>query len=462
MPDGKAQDMGVEPQDQSGEVELEVTSLAAGGRGVARHAGLVWFLEGVVPGDRVLARARRLHARHVEGRLLALIEPSPRRRAPPCPLAGTCGGCPWMGLGETDQRSFKRRLVQDAIDRIAAVRLEVEEPIPSPEALGYRNRLELTLGRDAQGRPALGLHPVDPEARGLVDVGRCLVQREPANRVLDTLRAHLLGRAEEWIDAAPRGDPFRVLLRASALTGEVLVVVRETVRPFPGITDLVAALARAHPELVGVVRLRARPGRRGGARATAVWGRDWIRERIGSTIFRLPAASFVQANPTAAERLLDLVRELCGPVAGLSLLELYGGVGSFGLELARQGASVTVCEADPAAVRCGEAAAREAGRATVRFVRSDVSRFLSQAPSAGAFDLVLANPPRTGLGRGVAAAIAGLAPRRIVLVSCDPATLARDLRQLSRAGWIPRRAVPVDLFPQTAHIETVVALERGP
>ena len=452
-PDEKAQDMGV---------ELEVTALGAGGRGVARHEGLVWFIGGTVPGDRVLAQPRRLRARHVEGRLLALIEPSPRRRAPPCPLQVSCGGCPLMGLDEADQRSLKRRLVQDAIDRIAGVRLEVEPPIPSPQALGYRNRLELTLGRAGSGGPAIGLHAADPEARALVDVDRCLLQGDGANRVLGTLRRLLLARAPAWVEISPRGgDPFRILLRTSSQTGEVLVVVRETTVPFPGIEALAAELVAAHPEVVGVVRLCAQAGRRGGARAVGVWGRSSLEERIGHHLFRMPAASFVQANPGAAERLLDLVRELSGAIADRSVLELYGGVGAFALELAREGASVTVCEADPAAVRCGEAAALEAGLAAVRFVRAEVSRFLARGSSAEAsFDLVLANPPRSGLGRGVAAAIAALAARRIVLVSCDPATLARDLRALVGAGFVPVRAVPVDLFPQTAHIETVVALER--
>jgi 23S rRNA (uracil1939-C5)-methyltransferase len=175
--------------------------------------------------------------------------------------------------------------------------------------------------------------------------------------------------------------------------------------------------------------------------------------------FEVPAGSFVQVNPGAAEVLLDQVRAACGPVAGRRVLELYGGMGVFGLALAREGARVTVCEADPQAIDAGRRAAWAAGlRAS--FVQGDVARELVRARGRP-WDLVLADPPRTGLAPGVAGAIAVLAPARIVLVSCDPATLARDLASLHGNGYAVERVVPVDLFPQTPHVETVTTLGRS-
>ncbi len=444
-------------------VELLVDRLAAGGRGVARAGGLVWFLPGGLPGDRVRATAVLRRPSYVEGRIVEVLAWSADRRPPPCPLQPRCGGCPWMGLEEADQRRWKRALVEDALRRIGRSAVEVEEVRASPLALGYRNKLELTLGRGADGRPAVGFHPQDESAGGLVDVDRCQVQTDPANAVLATAREFLLSRSADWAGAAERArDPYRLVIRASTLTGQVLVAIREVAGAFPLAERLAERLRERHADLAGVVRIRALSGRRGRGRTLPLVGRPWIEERVGGTTFRLPAATFLQVNPQAAELLLESVREAAGRVSEQEVIDLYGGVGLFGIALAREGARVSVCDADPVAVDCGRHAARAAGARRVAFHRADVTEFLRGRPvTAASVDLVVANPPRRGLGRHVPPLVAGLAPQRIILVSCDPATLARDAQRLARAGFTPERAIPVDLFPQTAHVETVLSLVRN-
>jgi 23S rRNA (uracil1939-C5)-methyltransferase len=278
--------------------------------------------------------------------------------------------------------------------------------------------------------------------------------------VLATARKYLIQRADRWLEAADRtSEPFRLVLRSST-AGKVLVALRETTTPFPDAARLAERLTAAHPELAGVVRIRALAGQRGGARVLPVTGRSWLEERIGEVTFRLPAASFLQVNPQAAQLLLQLVREGVGPPAATSVIELYGGAGAFGVNLARAGASVTLCEADLAAVRAGREAAR-GSTSNIKFVHADVGAFLRRCKTEGRrADVVVADPPRAGLGRRVPEQIAALSPRRVVLVSCDPATLARDTRRLTAAGFVAERAVPVDVFPQTAHVETVLTLTR--
>jgi 23S rRNA (uracil1939-C5)-methyltransferase len=208
------------------------------------------------------------------------------------------------------------------------------------------------------------------------------------------------------------------------------------------------------------VHVRARAGGRGGAACTTLEGRDWIEETLGGVTFRLPPATFVQVNADAAAGLLDAVVAAAGDVDGQEVLDLYGGVGAYGIALAGRGARVTVVDADGAAVRCGREAARRSGRGAA-FVRADARRFLDREGQAGRRPhLVIANPPRTGCGPGVAQALGALAPARLIVVSCDPATLARDVKQLRGAGYRLLRAVPFDLFPQTAHVETLLLLER--
>lgn len=450
-PTGKrAPNIGVFPQE--GEIcRVEITAPAAGGRGVARKEGLVWFVAGAVPGDGGEARVLRARGSFVEARLVALDRPSPERIPPPCPLQPRCGGCPWMVLAPASQQRFKRRILIDALARIGGVEArEVEEARRPSRPLGYRNRVEFTV---APG--AIGLHAAEvPEE--IVDVERCLLQHESANAVLSTARSFLLD---------PRhgcSGSFRLLIRRSGSSGEIVVGLGEERTPFPHARRLAEHLGRAHPELVGVVRYRARRSGVAGA-ARSVAGRGWIRERIGGVDFRVPATTFTQVSGAGAEQLARIVTGLAGDVRGADAFDLYGGIGVYAFALTRLGARrVTVCEADAGAVRCGERAARGEHGGRIGFVHADVRSWL--APSGGSgrgVDLVVANPPRSGLGRGVGAAIREHAPRRVILVSCDPATLARDLRGFVGSDYVVTRVVPVDLFPQTPHVEAVVRLDRA-
>lgn len=445
------------------EIRLEIDGLAAGGRGVARDGETVWFVPGAVPGDVVLAAPRARRKRFVEGTLLRILQPSPQRREPACEYQPRCGGCPWMVLPEEGQREWKRRIVLDALERIGRLRDVPLAPMVAPGGpTGYRNKVEFSVGLDGAGRPALGLHAAS-EGGHLVDVGRCLVQHEAANAVLAAARRALLDPPPAPAGFGGERDGPRLVLRYSWSTGRILVVLRETTRAFPRAAALVREIAANHPQVCGIVRLRSRPRRRGGARAVGLFGQPWLEETLAGRTFRLPAGTFLQVNSLGAVELVRLVVEAAGVVEGARVLDLYGGVGGHGLALLGRGAArVDVCDADGAAVACGRAAAEQAGDERIRFHRADAGSFLGgpRGRRAG-FDVVVANPPRTGLGPGVGAAILARRPARIVMVSCDPASLARDLAALVRGGCVVERVVPVDLFPQTAHVEAVASLS-GP
>jgi len=441
--------------------EFEVERLVAGGRGLGRPGGVVWLVDGGVPGDRVRAEASRRRRRLVEGRVVDLLAPSPLRRTSPCPYQGACGGCPWMVLDEAEQRYWKGKILEEALWRIGGFEgLSAERIEPSPRSLGYRNKLELTFGT-VKGRRILGFHESGFRP-SVVDVDRCLLQDETAHRILHEAREFFLdgpGRDDPWLDVRP--EPARLVIRRSVSAGCLLVALRGGPGPFPSAREFARRVGAAVPEVSGVVRLLSRPGRRGGVRVVRLLGRPWLEESLGGVVFRLPAPTFFQVNPEAASALVHAVRELAAPDAETTALDLYAGVGVFGLTLAKAGARVIACEADPRAVACGIRAARENLRTGFRMVQGDVGTFLaSSAARESSPTTVVANPPRTGFGPGVAEGIAELGPERIVIVSCDPATLARDLRRLAAHGYTPARVVAVDLFPQTPHIEAVTLLER--
>ncbi len=452
----RAQDIAVPAGEPREPTEVEVEGLASGGRGVAKPDGRAWFIPGVVPGDRALVEIRRDRGRFVEAELIRVIRPGEDRRDPPCALQPDCGGCPWMILEDQAQLRWKSRLVADALRRIGGLDGIELEAIRSGDArLRYRNKAEFTLGRDEAGKPCIGFHPT--RRRTLVEIPRCGVQNEGADRVLASLREIVTSPAFRSVFDA--GPPFRIALRSSGVDGRVLVVIREAAKVFPRASRFARELMGRRPEVCGVVRVRHPAGRRGGGATIAVAGEVDLNERIAGLGYRIPASSFLQVNAEMAEVLIDSVREFSGDVSGAHVLDLYGGIGIYGSRLARDGASVTVCEADPEATASGAAAVEGGGLSGVRFVRSDVLRYL-ETEARGA-DVIVANPPRSGLGPGVARGILAQRPRRVILVSCDPATFARDARALGDGGLSTERVRPVDLFPQTAQVELVALLSAA-
>lgn len=441
--------------------EVTIETLVAGGRGLARPDGPVWLVDGALPGERVLAEPIRVRRGLVEATTLEILQRGPERVDPPCPYQGICGGCPWMVLSIDAQREWKRRLTIEGLARIGGVRdADVLPTMSSPLSFGYRNKVEFALTATADG-PVVGLHAARSHA-AIVDIRRCLLQDEAANALLGSVREFFSidpGRSDPILRAGAAGSA-RIAIRRSQATGRMLVAIQSDDRPFPSADSLAQMLFDRHPEVSGVARLIAPSARRGGIRSSCVQGVDRLDEILGGIRFRLPAAAFVQVNPLAAERLLEAVAEWAGDVAREPVLDLYGGVGVLGLSLARRGAEVTVVEADASAVSCGREAAREEGL-RVRFVRAGVAGFLRSRPREPRRpSLVVADPPRSGLARDVLHDLVAQGPDRILLVSCDPATLARDVSRLRSRGYALRRARPFDLFPQTPHVEVLTELVR--
>jgi 23S rRNA (uracil1939-C5)-methyltransferase len=365
-----------------------------------------------------------------------------------------------MILGEECQREWKGRVVRDSLQRIARIPdPPVESVIASPLDLAYRGKAEFSVGSDREGRMLVGFrHRHHPDR--LVDVATCPVIPVAANRVLREVR-RLIGASGDGGTVGRTGPQGRrLVLRQSGRDGSVLVIFRDQGREWTGPAHGIQRLISL-PQVAGVVALTALPGRRGGARSRLLAGEDHLEEELGGTVFRVPAATFFQVNPAAATVLVETLLEMSGKIIGGDpVLDLYGGVGVFAWALAGRGARVTVVEADPHAVAVGREGVGSPEHP--RFTCGDVGRFLDLHQSEPRPRIVVANPPRTGFGPGVAKRIGDLGSERVVIVSCDPGTLARDLQPLLQDGYRLERVVPVDLFPQTSHVETVSLLRKRP
>lgn len=366
-----------------------------------------------------------------------------------------------MPLREDEQRSWKRRIVRDALVRIGRIPEppvdEVRAPVPE---VRYRNRVEFSVGPDRSGSRVLGLHPSgNPDE--WVDVAACLLQSVEADAVLGTIREFILrGAGAEDPVWDPTDEPVRITIRWSRPTERIGVVLRPPADLPPSARELGRRLLDVHPTVQSVIWVSGTPGRRGAARSSLIAGEDRIEDVVGGVRVPVPPHAFTQVSETGSAELIDLVVEDAG--SPTTVIELFGGMGAFAFPLAEGGAEVVVVEADRSAVEAGRRAAELCGLADrVTFRRERVERFIrALVPSARRPDVIVADPPRAGLGVDLARKMAALGIDRVVLVSCDPGTLARDARVFVEDGYRLDRVVPVDLFPQTPHVETVARFVR--
>jgi 23S rRNA (uracil1939-C5)-methyltransferase len=418
-------------------VTVRIDSIAAGGEGVGRLPdGRVTFVHRTAPGDLAQVVLTEKRDRWTRGRLLTVLEPSPERREAPCPFYERCGGCTLEHLTYDAQLKAKARIVSDALTRIGGIATEPPEVVASPNEHRYRNRVSFALRRGEHGQVVAGFHAIgDPDE--IVDLdGSCLLFEEPIARVWDALRANWGPDAQRL----PSGQQLRLTLRANA-AGAVSLLIEGGYSP-------------GRPqELIGriddLVAVWHRPGE---ASAELIAGAPGLPETWGDETVELSGAAFLQVNRAAAALLEAHVAELAGDVAGMRIVDAYCGVGLHARRFARAGARVVGIELDPQAV---EEATRSAPEGAT-FEEGPVEELIGRHLPA---DLVILNPPRAGIAQEVAEALVAARSDRIVYVSCNPATLARDLKRMGDAYRL-ESVRSFDLFPQTAHVETVAMLAR--
>lgn len=420
-------------------MEAVIERLVHRGPGLARVDGRVCLVPGTVPGDRVRLRVVRERPGLIEAEVEALLAAGPDRVAPRCPVFGRCGGCQWQHVDADRQPALKAEILVDTVRRLG--RLDLPAPrVVAGAPWGWRGRIAL----HASATGALGFFAAG--SRQIVPCDACPIAMPALSALIAPLRAAA--------EACPPGGPATIEPVVGD-DGAIAVVVRG---PGRGI----AALARRIAGLPGVAGVVAGHDGPHGTRWTTT-GRARVRWTVPGPEGRalaldLDPRGFSQANPGLNGALVSAAIAGLDAPPGARVLELYAGAGNLTLPMIARGLSVTAIEVNGPALADGRAAARRLG-GDARFLAGRVEDVV-RSLAGSRFDAVVADPPRTGLGPA-AAAIAALAPARVVLVSCEPSTLARDLRVLADAGFAVRDAVLVDMFPQTWHVETVVTLD-GP
>lgn len=440
------------PTRQSDEtILLHIEKLVHGGTGLARDGTRAVFVPHVIPDESVRVRVARVHKGYAEGRLVEVVTPSADRVRPPCAVYGQCGGCHLQHIQYPRQLDLKRQILADTLMRIGKLRdVKVPPIIASPNSFGYRNRARFAVSASS-GTVSLAYY--QEGSHQLVQIAACPVVVPAINEILTALNQLLNASAVNMLGLE------EVAIAVSTTTGEAMIryiAERATRRD----TERWFAKVQERHAVKGQVLLS------GHEQHTRRWvnGDPTLTEKIRDCTFRITEGVFAQANWCLNESLTDTVQQWTVANTGahaLRVLELYSGIGNFGLLLARAGALVTLVEGNRHALADARANATINHIGRCRFRLASAEQMLAGS-SQGEYDVVLLDPPRTGLSKEALAALIRLGPDRLVYISCEPATLARDLHALQEGGYHLARLQGFDMFPQTLHIETVAELMRKP
>ncbi len=453
-------------------IEATITDLAFGGRGLARIDGMAVFVDPAVPGDRVRARIFKKRKRYAEARVVELLAPSVDRVPCPCPYNGWCGGCKSQFLSYDRQLAYKWRHVVDSLSHIGALEdIPVHPVIPSEKIFGYRNKMEFSCSDRRWLLPeemnmdridngfALGLH-VPGTFYKVLDIDACLLMPDLGNQILGTARAFMKKSDQLAYGLRSHKGFWRFLmLRHSVAKDQWMVNVVTAAENRTAVQPLADALLADYPQVISVVNNvnTRKAGIALGEYEIVLGGDSMITDRIGERTFYISANSFFQTNTRGAAALYRIVENFAALDGDETVVDLYCGTGSIALTLAAKARSVTGFEISESAVNDAETNSHLNGIDNCRFIRGDIRDKLPGIELSP--DLMIIDPPRAGMHKDIVKQVLTLTPERVVYVSCNPATLARDL-DLMREQYEVKEIQPVDMFPHTWHIEAVARLKH--
>ncbi len=453
-------------------IELNISGIAYGGKGLSQIDGLVVFVDNSVPLDRVVARVIKRKKQYAEARVETLLEPSPFRISPPCIYSGFCGGCKWQALSYEKQLVYKRQHVVESLEHIGLIQNVLVHPtIPSPLKFGYRNKMEFScsdrrwLLPDEMGLEnvdssfAIGLH-VPGTYYKVLDIKECLLQPDLGNHILNDVRNFLKSSDAPVYGLKNHAGYWRFLmLRHSAAYDQWMVNLitatenREIVQP------LAEKLTDKYPQIVSIVNniTSRKAGIAVGEYEIPLAGLSCIKDKIGSYEFEISANSFFQTNTLGAEHLYDTVKRYAALSGRETVVDLYCGTGAIAIHLAEYAKNVIGMEIAESAVIDAENNCRINRVSNCRFILGDIKESFLKVEIRP--DVMIIDPPRAGMHKDVVKKVINMLPEKLVYVSCNPASMARDVSML-KDSYKVLEVQPVDMFPHTYHIESVARLEK--
>ncbi|MEW5807582.1 MAG: 23S rRNA (uracil(1939)-C(5))-methyltransferase RlmD [Acidobacteriota bacterium] len=455
--------------------DLKIEDLGYGGRGLARISSFVIWVDGALPGDRVRAKVVNRKPNYAQAKVLEFLEYSDKRITPRCKHHKSCGGCQLIEMKYTCQLDYKKKQIADLLIRIAGEKEpKLRDILPSAEIYRYRNRMEFSFGFDAEGKVSLGLHL--PGCHDMITgIRTCSLQSLTADRILKRC-ADFFSELEVRKSYGGEEDLRHLLIREGRKTGEFLVALTGPSDYEDSAGDLAEVLKKGFPEVKTFVfkGTGGKKGMKGEDETKEEKGKDvsftfmiffgdgTIEEEVGGLRFLVDSDCFFQANTKQMENILRIVREFAAEEGVSSIIDLYCGSGAISLSLSSMSGEVLGIDNSRPSIQAAIKNARRNNITNCEFLCMDAgagTKGLTYSNSK--YDLAVVNPPRSGMQKNLIANLGSLSPDRIIYVSCNPSTLARDIRFLKELGYKLVEVVPADMFPHTYHIESVSYMKKS-
>ncbi|MCR5641615.1 MAG: 23S rRNA (uracil(1939)-C(5))-methyltransferase RlmD [Lachnospiraceae bacterium] len=461
--------------------QLEITDLGIGGEGIGKYEGMTFFVKGALPGDRIVAGVTKLKKTYGYARVVEIIEPSPNRREAVCPVSGKCGGCQIMEMDYAAQLRFKQQKVADdlvriggfAPDKVAAV---MQPIIGMEEPYHFRNKAQYPVQEDAEGNPVAGFYAL--RSHRVIEHENCYLGVEVNEQILTIVKDYMrANRVSAYDETTGKGLIRHVLIRVGFTSKEVMVclVINGSTLPVAG------ALVEALQQVEGMTSISVNSNTRRdnvilGNVTKTLWGADYITDSIGGVQFQIQPRSFYQVNPVQTEKLYGKALEYANLTGEETVWDLYCGIGTISLFLAKKAKMVYGVEIVPEAIEDAKRNAALNHITNARFYVGKAEEVLPEYYEQGSIhgerileadatlkspDVIVVDPPRKGCDEMCLSTMLRMAPKRIVYVSCDPATLARDLKILCAEDYQLEAVTPVDQFCHSMHVECVVLMSKA-
>ncbi|MBE8954442.1 MAG: 23S rRNA (uracil(1939)-C(5))-methyltransferase RlmD [Quinella sp. 2Q5] len=440
---------------------IKIHGLGSSGEGVGKVGELIVFVEGALPDEEVIAEIITRKKNYAVGRLIEIVKPSSERVKPFCPLFGDCGGCQLQHMSYAAQLQWKRQQVVDAVERIGKLEgVEIFPTLGMENPLRYRNKMQFPVGRSKAGL-VIGCY-----ARGshnIIDATSCPIQREGNDRILNAVRKVAAQFNLSPYDEDTHKGFLRHVMGRVGCNGQLMVVLVTATKNFPAEKNFVRALRRELPDVTSIQQ-NVQTFRNNvilGRETRVLYGKPTISDEIGGLKFNISARSFFQVNTAQAEVLYRTALDFAEMEDGEIIVDAYCGTGTIGLFMARRAHRVYGTDIVSSAIADAKRNARENNIRNVEFFVGDAVKVLPRLATTLHFpDVIVTDPPRAGCDRKVLETFAAMEADKIIYVSCNPATLARDLSTLGELGYRTTKIQPVDMFPFTAHVEAVAQIVR--
>ncbi|WP_028983581.1 23S rRNA (uracil(1939)-C(5))-methyltransferase RlmD [Sporolactobacillus terrae] len=450
------------PVQKNQQLEVTFNDLTQDGSAVAKVDGYTLFIPGGLPGEKAKIQVLKTKKGYGYGRLIERIETSDRRAEAPCPYYPQCGGCSIQHISAAGQLAYKREIVQNALERIGGLSaIPVEPTLGMDEPWRYRNKIQVPVAMQ-NGKFAFGFYKT--RSHEIVTMDHCMITDPLIDEIVQSARKI----AEEhhmmpYDETKHRGVLRHVMARVGKKTGEVMVAFVTRGEELPHRKTLIKGLTERYPQIKSIAQNinTKRTNAIFGNETKTLWGRDAIYDQIGDVTFAISARSFFQVNPTQTDVLYGKALEYAGLTGKETVIDAYCGIGTISLFLAKQAKHVYGVEIVPEAIEDARknAELNKITNATFEAGKSEdvIPKWRDQGIEP---DVIVVDPPRKGCDASLIDTMIAMQPQRIVYVSCNPATLARDLKSLTAGGFEIKKVQPVDMFSQTMHVETAVLIER--